>query len=234
MSKSMEQLRQVAQTCFNHEWQVERTDIVPAPEDLTLNGTHAKDLQFATVLYADLDGSTDMVDTYHWWFSAGVYKAYLACAADIIRGEGGVITSYDGDRVMAVFTGANQCSDAVRAAMKITYVVGAVIQTVINAKYPDSGFVLRQTVGVDASSLHAARIGVRGDNDIVWVGRAANWAAKLTALPGRPVRITKAVFDLLAPEFIIHEGLYVWHVREEAALGGGVHVFDTDYIYTME
>ena len=44
-----------------------------------------KALQVATVLYADPDGSTDMVDKYPWWFSAQVYKAYLRCAGKIIQ-----------------------------------------------------------------------------------------------------------------------------------------------------
>jgi len=38
-------------------------------------------------------------------------------------------------------------------------------------------------VGIDTSALFVARIGVRNDNDLVWVGRAANYAAKLTEIP---------------------------------------------------
>ena len=47
---------------FAQAWDVQKTDSVPAPEDLRLNTNHAKDLEKATVLYADLDGSTTMVD----------------------------------------------------------------------------------------------------------------------------------------------------------------------------
>jgi len=32
-----------------------------------------------------------------------------------------------------------------------------------------------------------ARVGVREDNDIVWIGRAANYAAKLCALSEKPI-----------------------------------------------
>lgn len=48
---------------FTSEWEVQKTTGVPNPEDLRLNSNHAKDLDGATVLYADLDGSTDMVNT---------------------------------------------------------------------------------------------------------------------------------------------------------------------------
>ena len=51
---------------FNAQWQVETAQRVPAPEDLRLNANHAKDLELATVLYADIDGSTNMVDGRPW------------------------------------------------------------------------------------------------------------------------------------------------------------------------
>ena len=52
----------------------------------------------------------------------------------------------------------------------------------IASEYPDSPYKVRQAVGVDTSSLFAARTGIRGSNDLVWVGRAANYAAKLCSL----------------------------------------------------
>ena len=57
---------------FAAAWQEETTSSVPAPEDLRLNANHAKNLDAATVLYADLNGSTSMVDNYQWWFSAEI------------------------------------------------------------------------------------------------------------------------------------------------------------------
>ena len=56
-----------------------------------------------TVLYADISGSTHLVDNHTAGFAAEIYQSYLACAARIITYECGVITAYDGDRVMGVF-----------------------------------------------------------------------------------------------------------------------------------
>ncbi|WP_157700483.1 hypothetical protein [Rhizobium etli] len=60
---------------------------------------------------------------------------------------------------------------------------------------------MSQVVGIDTSSIRAARTGVRGDNDIVWVGRAANYAAKLTEikLPQR-TWITEDAYNRLRDE----------------------------------
>src|ERR1700742_4567046 len=149
---------------FKGDWEVQETAGVPDPEDLGLNANHAKDLTQATVLYADLDGSTNMVDTKKWEFSARVYKSYLRCAAAIIRSESGTITAYDGDRIMAIFTGSSKNTTAVRCALKINFAALNIIQPVI-AKHYTTDFKLKHVVGIDTSQLRAARVGVRGDND---------------------------------------------------------------------
>jgi len=43
-------------------------------------------------------------------------------------------------------------------------------------------FNFNQTVGIDHSSIHVARSGVRDNNDLIWVGRAPNIAAKLSSI----------------------------------------------------
>ncbi|MBC8745910.1 class 3 adenylate cyclase [Paraburkholderia sp. WC7.3g] len=203
-------LRSWVKDTFRLQWDEETTTAVPNAEDLRLNTNHAKDLEEAVVLYADLDGSTDMVDNYKWWFSAEIYKTFLKCSADIIKSEGGTITAYDGDRVMAVYTGDSKNTSAARTALKINYCVSQIIQPALEEQYSTTDFVLRHVVGIDRSQLRAARIGVRGDNDIVWVGRAANYAAKLTNLPGKPTRITEAVYNRLSNDLKETDGQNMW------------------------
>jgi class 3 adenylate cyclase len=164
-------------------------------------------------LYADLDGSTNMVDNYDWSFSAEVYETYLRCAAEVIRSESGVITAYDGDRVMAVFTGKSKNTSAVRCGLKINYAVEEIIRPALKAQYPSTNFTLKHVIGIDASQLRTARIGVRGDNDLVWIGRAANYAAKLTTLSEKPIWITKSVYDCMHEDVKLSKGVNMWESR---------------------
>lgn len=204
---------------FLTAWEVQNTDSVPAPQDLRLNANHAKDFEKATVLYADLDGSTNMVDSYDWTFSAEIYKTYLRCAAQVIRSEGGVITAYDGDRIMAVFTGGSKNTSAVRAALKINYAVIEVIRPAMKAQYPSKEFTLKHVVGIDSTQLRTARIGVHGENDLVWIGRAANYAAKLTSLAQKATWITKAVYDNMKDEVKFSNGTNMWERRLWTPMG---------------
>lgn len=217
---------------FTSRWEEQTTNGIPDAEDLRL-GNHSKDLQSATVLYADLNGSTTMVDTKNWYFSAEVYKTYLRCAARIIRSEQGEVTAYDGDRVMAIFSGDMKNTRAVRAGMKIHHAVKTIINPEMKAVYKSSDFLVRHVVGIDTSQLRAARIGVRGYNDLVWIGRAANYAAKLTSLSEKPLWITKDVYDVMADEVKIHSQTNVdmWTLRQWTPMNNmQIYCCETSYV----
>lgn len=227
-----EDLESEVKQIFKEQWTVETTKSVPDPDQLRLSN-HAKDLETATVLYADLDGSTNMVDNYDWTFSAEIYKAYLRCSARIIAAEGGVVTAYDGDRIMAVFTGDAKNSNAVRAAMKINHAVVKIIRPALSAQYPNRDFTLKHVVGVDTSQLRAARIGVRGYNDLVWVGRAANYAAKLTSLSEKPLWITKAVYDVMNKDVkYSRDGREMWEKRSWTAMNN-MEIYRSGWMYNV-
>ena len=186
----------------------------------------------ATVLYADIDGSTNMVDKCEWSFSAEVYKAYLRCAAQIIRNEEGTITAYDGDRIMAVFTGDSKNTKAVRAALKINYSVIGIIRPAIEKQYPENNFLFKHVIGIDSSPLHTARIGVHGDNDLVWIGRAANYAAKLCTLHDKPVWITKSVYDKMNQDVKFADGKDMWTSSKWKPMNE-MEIYATEYYWGL-
>ena len=191
-----EDIRANARTTFVEKWTARDGTTVPEPAALRLSND-AIHFQRATILYADLDGSTDLVEKKHWMFAGEVYKAFLYATSRLIRRHGGSVVSYDGDRAMGIFVSTSQTNDAVSCALEINYAIKNIVQAEI-AKGWNTDFKIRHVVGIDTSEIYAARTGVRGDNDIVWIGNAANLAAKLTALSAdQPTWITKRVFDFL-------------------------------------
>lgn len=184
---------------YKTAWKERDGTVVPDDESLTLSNDSVK--LKATVLYADLADSTKLVDGHVASFATEMYKTFLHCAAKIIRSEDGVITAYDGDRIMAVYIGDLKDTRAVRSAMKIQYAVHHIINPAQQAFYKESSFTMKHVVGVDTSDLFVAKTGVRGANDLVWVGRAANYAAKLSSLPDSyTTYITKEVYDVMLSE----------------------------------
>jgi class 3 adenylate cyclase len=93
-----------------------------------------------------------------------------------------------------------------------------IIQPALEKQYPKHKFTLNHVIGIDESELHTARIGVRVDNDLVWVGRAANYAAKLTMLTGAPIWITKVVYDKLNKDLKYTNNVNMWEQRSWTAM----------------
>jgi class 3 adenylate cyclase len=190
-----EKLQEYANNTFSEKWDTRKGQKVPETDDIKL-GNEAVLLD-ATVLYADLDESTSLVDNHKPWFAAEIYKTFLYCSAKIIRKFGGIITSFDGDRIMAIYIGSSKNTSAAKTALKINYAVKKIINPAISANY-NSNYKVRQVVGIDSSELYVARTGIRGSNDLVWVGKAANYAAKLSNLSSDyPTRLTEPVYKKL-------------------------------------
>ena len=190
-------ITQEVEQIFRTKWEKRDGQQVPEAEDLKL-GNEAVLLD-GTVLYADLAESTSLVMDRPNELAAEAYKTYLLCASRLIKDNGGVITAFDGDRIMGVFIGTFKNTSAAKTALQINYAVQHVINPKLKEVYKTTDFVLRQAVGIDTSKLFVARTGVRGANDLVWAGRTANLAAKLCGLREGVYAsfITKDVFDML-------------------------------------
>lgn len=194
---------------------------VPEPEDLTFGNTGRR--LAACIFYADICASTAMVDTLSDDRAAEYYKAFLHCAAKIIKRNDGVITAYDGDRVMAVFLGKSKEDHAVVAALELNYAVHEIINPKFSAVYKTQHRELRHTVGIDASTVLASKTGVRVDSDLVWVGSAANYASKLNSFDGLdtdyPTRVTGDVYAALSQNCLLGD-------RSESMWQGPYNNFD--------
>jgi class 3 adenylate cyclase len=195
---------------FGTKWTVRDGQVVPDASDLKLSNDAVR-FEKATVLYADLDQSTDLVEKKKWQFAGEVYKTFLYAASRLIRSHGGKIVSYDGDRVMGIFISKSQRNEAVSCALEINYAVKKYIKDEME-KHWKNDTEIRHVIGIDASEIRAARTGVRGDNDLVWIGTAANFAAKLTSLSAdKATWITKRVYDgLNDPQKLGPEGEDIW------------------------
>lgn len=194
---------------FRGTWEVRDGRQVPGEASQLALQNQAIKLD-GTVLYADLADSTVMVDYYIPQFAAEIYKTFLYCCARIIAAAGGTVTAYDGDRIMAVFIGSGRDTSAVKAAMRIRWAVDKIVMPKLATVYPKVSFQLKHVVGIDRSELFVAKTGARGANDLVWVGRAANYAAKLSALPPTYTYITADVFRALSTEAKQSSGKSMW------------------------
>lgn len=194
--------------------------VVPKSDDVALAGGGVT--MSATMLYADLADSTLLATRFDPRVAAMVIKLFLGPTCDIIRYHQGHIRSFDGDRVMGVFVGPSQEQRAVRAAMHIFYAVHELMRPALDRHVPglrQAGYLMSHGVGIDRSDVMATRAGIRRNNDLVWIGRAPNVAAKLSAIRTDPygTHITGTVFGALSdPATLFHavDGYSLWNVMQ--------------------
>ena len=191
------------QDIIDTHWSIREGRVVPSTQDVALSGG-AVELD-ATFLYADLAASSKMAKELDRRVAAKIMKSFLATSCRLIKSLGGTIQSFDGDRVMGVFVGDSKNSNAAKCALQINYVVKEIIKTKFERKYDsikNASFDIRHGVGVDTGTVITVRAGARGSNDLIWIGRAPNLAAKLSDLRETPYHsfITASVYNKLRDE----------------------------------
>jgi adenylate cyclase len=100
---------------------------------------------------------------------------------------------------MGVFFKGAKNTAAAEAALKINYFFKKILQPAFTEFYAARTLSLSQGVGVDTSRAMVVRTGIRNNNDLVWIGRAPNVAAKLSAIReyGYSSYISESVFNAM-------------------------------------
>ncbi len=181
MSQFSDELNAEVKATVEATWESRFGQVVPESENLRLANDRV--VLNAVLLYADLADSTEMAIA-NQTIASEVFKSYLRAVTKIIHKNDGQVRSFDGDRVMGVFIGGNKNSNAARCGLQIHWFFSNVLIARFKEHYKDkvAAFNFDQTVGIDTSSVHVARSGVRDNNDLIWVGRAPNIAAKLSSI----------------------------------------------------
>jgi adenylate cyclase len=187
---------------MRQSWDIRDGTTVPTTETVVLagGGVNLK----ATMLYADLADSTALA-MWNRRVTARIYKAFLAASSRIIRARQGDIRSFDGDRVMGVFFGDYKNTNAAKSALQINWMFRNLLRPKFEASYEklrDGPFTLSHCTGIDVSDVLVVRAGIRNNNDLVWIGRAPNVAAKLSGIreSNYATYISGSVYDVLADE----------------------------------
>lgn len=225
-------LRSDVSEFFRTKWEITDGYVIPDPEDLPL-GNSARKLDIV-ILYADMANSTSMVQTFTKEYCAEIYKAFLHTCCKAIKRNGGELISFDGDRIMAAFIGESKNSIAAKTALNIKWAIKVVVQEEHDRIYQGKGIKLNYCVGIDSCEHIVARTGIRGDNDLVWVGNAANLAAKLSTIRDAPNHsyITERVYKKLNESSKFDgEGKCMWQSEFSSEIGETV--YKSSYQWTI-
>ncbi len=207
--------------------------VVPTPEAVALVGGATK-LE-ATFLYADLANSSILASEFDHSTTAKIIRAFLLSMSKLITQHGGKIVSFDGDRVLGVFVGPRKNTMAVKCALKMRYAVENIINHKFQAHFSKLGqrpFDIIHGVGIDSGQVLIVRVGHKGSNDLSWIGRAPNLAAKLSSVRETDYKlyISEAVFvDIDGSLKNAPDGEMLWEYLTFSFGGDQVPVYRTKH-----
>lgn len=168
-------------TLFGTTFNEREGRVVPTTEDVALRDGAVK--IDATFLYADLAGSATLSSVCPWSTTAKIIRAFLDCSTRLIVKHGGHIRSFDGDRVMGIFIGSGKNSSATLCGREIHWAVRKIISPKARSQFDsikNNDIEIRNCSGIDTGEVRAVRSGIRDNNDLIWIGKAASFAAKLS------------------------------------------------------
>lgn len=188
------------------EWGIVPTDRVPNDDDVAFTfetGRTKRGMKVNTaVLFVDLRNSTELNFKQHPDRLGKLYAAFVRSMIQCAEHHSGVIRNIVGDRVMVVFPEKNCCTNAVNAAISMNTVVTKILNPLFK------GDNVRAGIGIDYGTMFVEKVGMPRQGkerdaykNLVWLGRPANVASKLTDIAGKGVAsqsnilITNGLFD---------------------------------------
>lgn len=152
--------------------------------DLKYQGTK---LLETTVLYIDMRRSTQLSFQHRPETVAKLYSAFVRAMTRAAANFGGEVRGIIGDRVMVIFDQDKCFSNAADTA----FLMNSVCQYIINRRFQHNE--VEFGIGIDYGRMLATKTGIRrrgGEQQpyraLVWLGRPANVASKLTDNANKP------------------------------------------------
>ncbi len=228
----LDDLTKTTEEILSTTWEVRDGNVIPETEDLALKNGAVK--IEATFLYADLAGSSKLAQKCPWETTAKIIRAYLDICIRLIKIHGGVIRSFDGDRVMGIFKGSTPNTDATNCAREIDWMVENILNPKAKEKFKsikDNDIKITHCVGVDTGIARAVRAVIRNSNDLIWIGEAPSFSAKLSDLREYPytIYITKACYNKLPDTSKKNASGDIWELRSFSFAGESKDVYRTQH-----
>ena len=140
-----------------------------------------------SVLFVDIRNSVELTRKHNSETMGRIYTAFTKGVLNAAREYNGYVRNIIGDRVMVVFPVSNCFVNAVNCAITINH-----ISQMINEVFTSVDF--HCGIGIDYGEMRVIKVGIerRGNENaenkgLVWVGKPANLASRLTDFAGKTV-----------------------------------------------
>ncbi|MDJ1505521.1 adenylate/guanylate cyclase domain-containing protein [Xanthocytophaga agilis] len=178
---------------FDTQFEYSNTNLVPNYEDTNLTyerGQIKKGKRIKTcVLYIDIRNSVNLSKESPREFIGQLYTGFVKAMLLVADYHGGYVRNIIGDRVMVVFPTYDCCTSAIECAISMNTVAHHIIAVHAGVRTFKCG------IGIDYGMMRVLKTGIvkQGKDrtsykNLVWTGRAANIASRLTDLANKAIQ----------------------------------------------
>lgn len=200
---SKEEFEKAVSYLFSGSYTVTQGQVIPTTQSITFANV-GTEMELA-MLFIDIGQSTVIVDSIRRETAAKMYKSFLWGVAKIAKEYSGEVRSFNGDGVLAVFSGPTKATNATKAAMKMVwfmnYILKPKMDKIIAGNQSLQGFLFDFGIGIDVGKVLIVKGGYAGDNnnDLVWVGNPTNYAVKYSKMHkgDNKIHISNSVYKRL-------------------------------------
>jgi class 3 adenylate cyclase len=204
----LEEIKNKVNSYFTERYEIEETTIIPATDYSKLTFGNKGLTAELTFLFVDIRKSSQLHDTYGYIDAAKIYQSFHEICIRIINSRDGQVRAFDGDRIMGVFSGDSKNNNAVESAMNIRWA----ISDILNPRFKP-GYAINIGIGIDTGQTLITKVG-KGrnteNNDLVWVGKACNYASHLCTHATNCINVSPAVYNKLRDSNKVSDGRNMW------------------------
>lgn len=224
----VEDLKNKINSYFTEKYEVTETKIIPSTDYSKLTFGNNGLIADLTFLFIDIRKSSQLHDTYGYIDAAKIYQSFHDINVRIINSRDGQVRAFDGDRIMGVFSGDRKNNNAVEAALNIRWA----ISNILNPKFKPE-FAINIGIGIDTGKTLITKVGKGRDlsnNDLVWVGKACNYASHMCNESRNMIYISPTVYGVLDGTNKESDGKNIWtNVNMTLKNGNVVPCYRTTY-----
>lgn len=228
----LDELKNKIDTYFTEKYEVEETSIVPTTDYSKLTFGNKGLTSELTFLFVDIRKSSQLHDRYGHIAAAKIYQSFHDINVRIINSRDGQVRAFDGDRIMGVFSGDRKNNNAVEAALNIRWA----ISNILNVKFKPEN-AINIGIGIDTGMTLITKVGKGRDlsnNDLVWVGKACNYASHMCNESENKIYISPTVYNKLADSNKIGDGKNMWeNINMTLKNGKIVPCYKTNYWWSV-
>lgn len=171
------------QSNFDKNIEVIYSDSIPNQESFKLEVQKWYQVNNVICVYVDLASSTKINIQEKKDLAAHIFDSYIKAVTKIFTEYQSKYIDIQGDGGFALFDGENSINRALVAAVTIKTLLSRQAQyfsEFVNSKLNNTNLSVR--IGIHKGNILAKKSGIRGENEIIWLGDAVSVASKICNL----------------------------------------------------